>query len=442
MLLIKNGYMIDPKSKKEGKRDILIEDGKIKQIKEKIEMAALAAENGQTEDTLQIIDADGLTVAPGLIDVHVHFRDPGFTYKEDIETGAKAAAKGGFTTVVLMANTKPVADNVETLHYILEKGKRTGIHVESCVAVTMGMQGKKLTDMSELKAAGAVGVTDDGIPLLEEALARRAMESAAKTGMPISFHEEDPAYIENNGINRGKASEYFGIGGSDRQAEISMIRRDLEIALETGAVINIQHISTREGVELVRQAKKKGSNIHAEATPHHFTLTQEAAIEYGTLAKMNPPLREEEDRLAILRGLQDGTIDLIATDHAPHSMEEKKKKITEAPSGIIGLETSLSLGIAELVDKGYLSMMELVEKMSYHPAKLYGLPGGAIEEGASADLVVFDRKKTWIADSFVSKSSNSPFLGKTMTGQVCYTICNGKIVYYVGGFNHADCDLR
>ena len=442
MLLIKNGYMIDPKSKKEGKRDILIEDGKIKQIKEKIEMAALAAENGQTEDTLQIIDADGLIVAPGLIDVHVHFRDPGFTYKEDIETGAKAAAKGGFTTVVLMANTKPVADNVETLHYILEKGKRTGIHVESCVAVTMGMQGKKLTDMSELKAAGAVGVTDDGIPLLEEVLARRAMENAAKTGMPISFHEEDPAYIENNGINRGKASEYFGIGGSDRQAEISMIRRDLEIALETGAVINIQHISTREGVELVRQAKKKGSNIHAEATPHHFTLTQEAAIEYGTLAKMNPPLREEEDRLAILRGLQDGTIDLIATDHAPHSMEEKKKKITEAPSGIIGLETSLSLGIAELVDKGYLSMMELVEKMSYHPAKLYGLPGGAIEEGASADLVVFDRKKTWIADSFVSKSSNSPFLGKTMTGQVCYTICNGKIVYYVGGFNHADCDLR
>lgn len=431
MLLIKNGYMIDPKSKQEGKRDILIEDGKMIQIKEKIEPAALAAENGQTEDTLQIIDADGLTVAPGLIDVHVHFRDPGFTYKEDIETGAKAAAKGGFTTVVLMANTKPVADNVETLHYILEKGKKTGIHVESCVAVTRGMQGKELTDMSELKAAGAVGVTDDGIPLLEEALARKAMEYAAKTGMPISFHEEDPAYIENNGINRGKASEYFGIGGSDRQAEISMIRRDLEIALETGATINIQHISTKEGVELVRQAKKRGSNIHAEATPHHFTLTQEAAIEYGTLAKMNPPLREEEDRLAILRGLQDGTIDLIATDHAPHSAEEKKKKITEAPSGIIGLETSLSLGIAELVDKGFLSMMELMEKMSYHPAKLYGFPGGAIEEGAPADLVVFDRKKTWIADRFMSKSSNSPFLGKTMIGQVCYTICNGKIVYSI-----------
>lgn len=434
--------MIDPKSKQEGKRDILIENGKIMQIKEEIETAVLAAETGQADDSLQIIDAGGLVIAPGLIDVHVHFRDPGYTYKEDIETGARAAAKGGFTTVVLMANTKPAADNVETLHYILEKGKKTGIHVESCATVTLGMQGKELTDMSELKAAGAVGVTDDGIPLLEEALARKAMESAAKTGMPISFHEEDPAYIENNGINRGKASEYFGIGGSDRQAEISMIKRDLEIALETGAVINIQHISTKEGVELVRQAKKKGSNIHAEATPHHFTLTQEAAIQYGTLAKMNPPLREEEDRLAILKGLQDGTIDLIATDHAPHSEEEKKKKITEAPSGIIGLETSLSLGIVELVNKGYLSMMELMKKMSYHPAKLYGLPGGVIEEGGPADLVIFDKEKSWIADSFVSKSSNSPFLGKTMTGQVCYTICNGKIIYSAGGFNHADCDLR
>jgi len=427
MLFIKNGYVIDPKSKQEGKRDILIEDGKIKQIKEKIEEEAF--KSGKNDD-LQVIDADGLIIAPGLVDVHVHFRDPGFTYKEDIETGARAAAKGGFTTVVLMANTKPAVDNVETLHYILEKGKKTGIHVESCATVTMGMQGKKLTDMSELRAAGAAGVTDDGIPLLEEALARKAMESAAKVGIPISFHEEDPAYIENNGINRGRASEYYGIGGSDRQAEIGMIKRDLKIALETGAVINIQHISTKEGVELVRQAKKKGSNIHAEATPHHFTLTQEAAIEYGTLAKMNPPLREEEDRIAILEGLRDGTIDLIATDHAPHSEEEKKKKITEAPSGIIGLETSLSLGIAELVDKGYLSMMELMEKMSYNPAKLYGLPGGAIEEGKPADLVIFDKEKTWTADSFVSKSSNSPFLGKTMTGQVYYTVCNGKIVYY------------
>ncbi len=429
MILIKNGYLIDPKNKQEGKKDILIGNGKILRIQEEMENVKTDAVNGQGREELQIIDADGLFIAPGLVDVHVHFRDPGFTYKEDIETGAKAAAKGGFTTVVLMANTKPAVDRADTLQYILGKGKKTGIHVESCVTVTKGMQGKELTDMSELKKAGAAGVTDDGIPLLEEGLARKAMESAAKAGMPISFHEEDPAYIENNGINRGKASEYFGVGGSDRQAEICMIERDLKIALETGAVINIQHISTKEGVELVRQAKKKGGNIHAEATPHHFTLNEDAVIEYGTLAKMNPPLREEADRIAILEGLKDGTIDLIATDHAPHSEEEKKKKITEAPSGIIGLETALSLGIESLVNTGYLSMMELMEKMSYNPAKLYGLQGGTIEEGAAADLIVFNKEETWVADHFVSKSANSPFLGKTMTGQVCYTICNGKIVY-------------
>ncbi len=418
MLLIKNGYIINPKDKTEGKKDILIQDGKIVRVKEKIDI-----------QDATVIDAEGLIVAPGLIDVHVHFRDPGFTYKEDIETGAKAAAKGGFTTVVLMANTKPSVDNVETLNYVLEKGKTTGIHVETCATVTKGMHGKELTPMSELKEAGAAGFTDDGVPILDEKMARAAMETVAKTGLPISFHEENPAYIENNGINRGKASEFFGIGGSDRQAEISMIKRDLEIALETGAVINIQHISTKEGVELVRQAKKRGSNIHAEATPHHFTLTEEAAMEHGTLGKMNPPLREEADRQAIIEGLKDGTIDLIATDHAPHSEEEKQKKITEAPSGIIGLETALSLGIEELVEKGCLTMAELLEKMTCNPAALYQLPAGSMEEGAPADLVIFDKAKKWTADKFVSKSSNSPFLGKTMTGKVCYTICNGSIVY-------------
>ena len=418
MILIKNGYLIDPKSKVEGKTDILIEDGKIKEIGETVDV-----------DGAEVIDAKGLIVAPGLIDVHVHFRDPGFVYKEDIETGAKAAAKGGFTTVVLMANTKPAVDSVETLQYVLEKGEKTGIHVESCATVTMGMQGKELTNMPKLQAAGAVGFTDDGVPILDEEMARKAMEEVAKTGLPISFHEENPAFIENNGINRGKASSHFGIGGSDRQAEISMIERDLEIALETGAVINIQHISTKEGVELVRLAKKRGNNVHAEATPHHFTLTEEAAIEYGTLAKMNPPLREEADRQAIIEGLQDGTIDLIATDHAPHSAEEKQKAITEAPSGIIGLETALSLGISELVNKNKLSMMELLEKMTCNPAELYHLPCGSLQKGSPADLILIDKDKEWVADEFASKSANTPFKGKTMTGKVCYTICDGKIIY-------------
>lgn len=418
MLLIKNGYVINPETKEEGERDILIEDGIISRIGE-----ALEAEGAE------ILDAKGMIVAPGLVDVHVHFRDPGFTYKEDIESGAKAAARGGFTTVVLMANTKPAVDNVETLRYVLEKGRQTEIHVETCATVTMGMKGQELTPMEKLKSAGAVGFTDDGIPLLEEAFVRKAMEEAKRTGTPISFHEEDPAFIENNGINKGKASAYFGIGGSPRQAEISLVQRDLELALETGAVINIQHISTKEAVELVRQAKKRGNNIHAEATPHHFTLTEEAAMQYGTQAKMNPPLREEADRLAIIKGLMDGTIDLIATDHAPHSAEEKAKAMTEAPSGIIGLETALCLGIEELVDKGYLTLMELLEKMTVNPARLYGLPCGTLQEGAAADLVIFDKDKEWTVKEFASKSSNSPFLGKKLKGKVCYCICNGKVVY-------------
>lgn len=418
MLLIKNGYVMNPKTKDEGKKDILIEQGIIRRIGEGLEVPEA-----------EMIDAAGKIVAPGLVDVHVHFRDPGFTYKEDIVSGAKAAAKGGFTSVVLMANTKPAADNEETIQYVLDKGKTTGIHVETCAAVTVGMQGRELVPMEQLRKMGAAGFTDDGIPLLDETLVREAMKVAGKLGVPLSFHEEDPAFIENNGVNRGKASAHFGIGGSDRQAEISLVKRDLELALETGAVINIQHISSKEAVELVRQAKKRGNNIHAEAAPHHFTLTQEAVIAHGTLAKMNPPLREEADRLAVIEGLKDGTIDLIATDHAPHSKEEKEKAITEAPSGIIGLETALSLGIEELVEKKYLSMMQLLEKMSFNPAKLYGLAGGTIEEGVAADLVIFDKEEKWKAEEFVSKSANSPFLGKTMTGKVLYTICDGNIVY-------------
>lgn len=271
--------MIDPKSGKEGNFDILIDGDKIVKIAEKIE----------PKGKVTRINAEGLLVAPGLVDVHVHFRDPGFTAKEDINTGAAAAAKGGVTTVVLMANTKPTVDSEETLKYILDKGAKTGIHVTTCANVTMGMQGKQLTDMKKLAAAGAVGFTDDGVPLLDAELVRRAMEISAELDMPISFHEEDPKYIENNGVNRGKASEYYGIGGSSREAEIALVERDLKLAEETGACIDIQHISSKEAVELVRQAKKRCSNIHAEATPHHFTLTEDAVIKYGTLAKMNPP---------------------------------------------------------------------------------------------------------------------------------------------------------
>lgn len=439
MILIKNGLVVDPANKMKKKADILIYDGKIAKIADKI-----SDMKGITDDILQeknsecyLIDASGCTVGPGLVDVHVHFRDPGFTHKEDIGTGAQAALKGGFTSVVLMANTKPPVDNEDTLTYVIEKGKKTKLKVYTCATVTKGMAGKELTDMDALFAKGAVGFTDDGIPIMDEKLMEQAMVKAAQLKVPISLHEENPALIANNGVNRGKASEYFGIGGSPREAEISLIARDLEIALKTGAVLNIQHISTKEGVELVRQAKKKSAdsgsihecNIHAEATPHHFSLTEEAVIAHGTLAKMNPPLREEADRQAIIEGLRDGTIDIIATDHAPHSREEKEKPVTEAPSGIIGLETALALGITNLVDKGELSMEQLLERMSLNPAKLYGLEAGTLTVGAAADIVIFDAEASQIVGDYASKSSNSPFTGERLKGVVKYTIVDGAVAY-------------
>lgn len=425
MMWIKNGYMIDPESGREGMADILIRDGEISRITRPGEMT----EGKEDGEEMQVIDAQGMIVAPGLVDVHVHFREPGFTWKEDIHTGAAAAAKGGFTTVVLMANTKPSVDNCRTLTEILEKGRQTGIHVETCANVTQGMEGRSLTDMETLAGAGAVGFTDDGIPLLDKAVVKEAMKRAAVLGKPLSFHEENPAFIVNNGVNSGIAAQYYGIGGSDRQAEITMVERDLSLAEGTGADISIQHISTREAVELVRQAKKVNAHIHAEATPHHFTLTEEALIRYGTLAKMNPPLREEEDRLAIIEGLRDNTIDMIATDHAPHSAEEKNKPLTEAPSGIIGLETSLSLGIRELTDKGYLTMRELLERMSLAPARLYHLRAGYLAEGGPADLVIFHPKELWRVERFYSRSANTPFMGELLPGVVHYTICDGQVVY-------------
>ncbi len=434
MLIIKNGTIIDPVAHTMYAGDLEIKEGKISRIiqtgdKETESLEIQKAENVKQLQEAEVIDAAGLLIAPGLIDTHVHFRDPGFTHKEDILTGAKAAKKGGYTGIVLMANTNPSVDNEETLSYVLTKGKQTGIRIYTCANVTKGMKGQELVDMEHLALAGAAGFTDDGIPLMEEALVKEAMERAGALHKPISFHEENPERITNNGVNAGKASAYYGIGGSPREAETDLVERDVKLALLTGAETVIQHISSKEAVELVRKAKQQGKNIHAEATPHHFTLTEEAVISKGTLAKMNPPLRAEEDRLAVIAGLCDGTIDLIATDHAPHSSEEKKQDITKAPSGIIGLETALSLGIRELVNKEYLDYPTLFERMSTAPARLYDLCGGCISEGKEADLVLFHPGETYIVEEFASKSSNSPFIGEMMPGVVYYTICNGQIVY-------------
>lgn len=419
-MLIKNGYLIDPASQTAQKTDLRIEDDFISRIAAEITPDA----------SEEVIDASGLVAAPGLIDTHVHFRDPGFTYKENLHTGALASAKGGFTSVICMANTSPVVDNVQTLLDIGRRAKEEKIRIYQAASVSRSLKGEELTNMEELADSGACGFTDDGIPIRSAAFLYEAMEKAASLDLPISLHEEDPSFIKNNGINHGPVSDKLGIYGSPSIAEESLVARDCLLALRSGAHVVIQHISSGRSVELVRMFRSMGARLHAEATPHHFTLTEDAVLEYGTLAKMNPPLRTEEDRQAIIAGLADGTIDIIATDHAPHSREEKERSITAAPSGIIGLETSLALGITTLVRPGHLSLMQLLEKMTVNPARLYHLPSGELKEGRAADIVLFDPEERWTPTEYASLSANSPFTGRELFGKVKFTICRGEIIYH------------
>lgn len=419
MILLKGGRVVDPKSGTDEVLDVVLDGAKIKGI-------GRFPRGGGFE---RIVDAAGKIVAPGLVDVHVHFRDPGLTYKEDISTGSAAAARGGFTTVVCMANTRPPADNPETLSLVLQKAGRERIRVHSVACVSKGMLGQELTDMEALFAAGACGFSDDGMPLTGSALTLKAMRKCAELGVPISLHEEDPDLVGSGGVNRGRISEKLGVSGAPAVSEASLVARDCMLALDTGAAVDFQHISSAASVQVIRLAKSMGANIRAEATPHHFSLTEEAVGAFGTLAKVNPPLRTENDRRAIIRGLRDGTIDLIASDHAPHGAEEKARPFPEAPSGMIGLETSLALGVTNLVRAGHLTLLRLIEKMSWNPARLYRLDAGYLAEGGPADLVVFDERENWRVESFASKSKNSPFLGRTLSGKVKYTICKGRFVY-------------
>lgn len=418
-MILKNGLIMDPGTNASYKADLHIRDGVIAKIG-----PDLSAAPGE-----ECLDAEGFVIAPGLIDTHTHFRDPGFPHKETLHTGALAAARGGFTSVICMANTSPAVDSVPVLQDILERAKQEDIRVFQAGTVSQGLKGQVMTDMPALKEAGACGFTDDGIPITNAAFCYEAMKAAEALGVPISLHEEDPALIRNNGINHGEVSRQMGLYGSPSIAEESLVARDCMLALRSGAHVVIQHISSGYSVELVRSFRAMGAKLHAEATPHHFTLTEDAVLTHGTLAKMNPPLRTEKDRQAIIQGLSDGTIDIIATDHAPHSAAEKEKPFPDAPSGIIGLETALALGITSLVRPGHLTLMQLLEKMTINPARLYRLPYGIIKQDSPADLIIFNPEEPWIPDSYHSLSSNSPFTGSKLYGKVKYTLCSGRIVY-------------
>ena len=420
MLLIKNGRVMDPKSGLDQVCDVLVEGKKIVKIGQDLQA-----------EGAKVIDASGLVVAPGLVDIHVHFREPGQTHKEDIHTGALAAAAGGFTTVVMMANTNPTISTVETLQEVLESASRENIHIKSVATITENFDGQHLTDFKALLAAGAVGFSDDGIPLTNAGIVRQALIEARKNDTFISLHEEDPNLNGILGFNEHIAKEHFNFCGATGVAEYSMIARDVMIAYDAKAHVHIQHLSKAESVKVVEFAQKLGAQVTAEAAPQHFSKTEALLLTKGSNAKMNPPLRLESDRLAVIEGLKSGVISVIATDHAPHHADEKNvEDITKAPSGMTGLETSLSLGLTYLVEAGHLSLMELLEKMTVNPASLYDFNAGFLAEEGPADITIFDPKADrLVSDHFASKAANSPFVGEELKGQVKYTICDGEIVF-------------
>ncbi|MDR1428687.1 MAG: dihydroorotase, partial [Spirochaetaceae bacterium] len=379
--------------------------------------------------------AGGKIIIPGLVDVHVHFRDPGLTYKEDILSGSAAAARGGYTTVVCMANTRPPVDNPEILAAFFEKAAASPIHVHTVAALTRSLKGKELCDLALLWKLGAAGFSDDGMPVMDSGLLRDALRAARELDALVSLHEEDPALIYDAGVNAGEAAAALGLRGSPPVSEYSMIARDCMIALSVEAKLHIQHVSSALSVEVIRAAKKLGARVSAEVTPQHLALTGDALGAKGTLAKLNPPFRTRSDRAALIGALRDGTIDIIATDHAPHSSEEKKLPFTEAPSGVTGLETALGVCLG-LVHQGHFDLMTLIEKMSLAPAKLYGFDAGYIAPGGPADIAVIDGEQSWVVSGFVSKSSNSPFIGETLTGKVLLTVCRGNIVYRDADFRY------
>lgn len=420
-ILIKKGRILNPDKNEDFVGDILVENDII--VKKASDI---------NEDADEIIDADGCFVMPGLIDLHVHFRDPGFEYKETLKTGAEAAAKGGFTSVCTMPNTKPVMDSPERVReYVKRAEKEAVINVLPVGAVTIGQNGEELTDIKGMKESGICAISEDGKSVMNAELYREAMEIAAECGIPVMAHCEDKNMVNGGVMNESGASHRLGMKGISNAVEDVIVARDILIAKETGATLHLCHCSTKDSVRMTKAAKEDGLKVTAEVCPHHFTLCDEDIVKDDANYKMNPPLRAKEDVEALKEGLKENIMDVISTDHAPHSAEEKKKSISESPFGIVGLETSVALTITELVSKGIITPLQMAEKMSYNPAKVLGIDKGTLNEGKTADITIINPEESYVIDSstFVSKGKNTPFNGYKVKGAVKYTICNGNIVY-------------
>lgn len=420
-ILIKNGLVVDPANNIEDKLDILVRDGVIAEVGKDIKA-----------DDAEVINAENKVVAPGLIDLHVHFREPGYEYKEDIASGSAAAARGGVTTVVCMPNTSPVIDNPALVKYVIGRGKEVGLtNVMTTGCITKGQKSEELSEIGELKNAGAVGISDDGRPVKSPSLMRRALEYAKMFDIPVMSHSEDLDLVDGGSMNEGYMSTYLGLRGIPKCAESVAITRDVLIAEEVGGRLHVCHVSTKNSIDAIRRAKQRGANITCETAPHYFSLTEDAVDGFNTNAKMNPPLRDREDVEAVIEGLADGTIDAIATDHAPHDSDEKEIEFSLAANGIVGLETSLGLGYTNLVKTGRLTLSELIEKMSVNPSNIIGIDRGSLAKGKAADIVIFDVENEYTVDikQFASKNNNCPYDGMKLCGRVQYTILGGKVVY-------------
>lgn len=420
--LIKNGFVIDPASDREGIYDILIEEEAVKEISALIDVQA----------DMQVIDAEGKYILPGFIDLHVHLREPGFEYKETIVTGAMAAAAGGFTTICAMPNTKPVTDNEELVKLVIDKAKKAKrVNVLPIGAITIGQDGNEMADIDSMSNAGAIALSEDGKSVMDTSLYARAMKKAASLDMPVFAHCEDKSLVGKGVINAGDIADKLKLAGISNAVEDIIVARDILLAKETKARLHLCHCSTKDSVRMLALAKEEGLPVTGEACPHHFTLTDEDIPCDDANYKMNPPLRSREDVRAIIEGLKEGVLDVIATDHAPHSEDEKSRSMSESPFGIVGLETAFAISVTELVKTGYLSLRQLVEKLSTNPARVIGINKGRIQEGCIADFVIADIDKEYTIDKncFLSKGRNTPFHGKKVFGRILYTFVGGRMVY-------------